>query len=643
MNPSSRITELTPLPIGNWTFSGDLGHRIVRILDRRIASDFARDNIHSELIETFRARVDDLIHPGVGMWQGEFWGKWILSAVDAARYLKDDSLKALIAESVAQVLSTQDANGYIGTYRDPNFLIALGEGGTNWNIWGRKYTLWGLIAAWELLGDERILKGATRMLDHLMTQVGPGRLDIIRTGALFGLPSTSILTPIVLLYQFTHEPRYLEFAEYIVTQWARHPAGPPDILHKGLSNTPVHTWFPNPYRWAKSYEFISCVEGLLHLYRVTGRSIYRDAVINIYHQLRTWERSIVGSISFNDKFVGSRRLINIAGEICDVVYWNRLSFELFRLTGDTVYADEFELSLYNALLTSMNPEGTWGLRRLRLSHEHVPAHHHCYLAHQQCCVANAPRGLLQAAELAWMTDDAGVACVLYNSGQGSALTPSGQKLQLLLTGNYPADGKANLHLGMKHPERFAMRFRIPGWSETTAVWVNGEPVEGATAGSWFIIERTWQQDDSVVLTFDMRTRFVHFDASELPEDDPLVAWATEEWAKLANVEPGAPPNEITTADALPHRDAVAFMRGPLVLARDVRLGDMDIFAGLPSEIRPEAPPALEPIDTPDGIWLAFRTTDEPKLRLCDFSSAGNTWDVESQFNTWLISKDKDNE
>jgi len=633
------IDRLTPLPLGSWIFGGHLGRRVDTILTQRITSGFARDGIHPELVATLRARVDDIINPGHGMWQGEFWGKWIISAVEAARYLQDDGLRDLIAQSVDTVIETQEDTGYLGTYRNPDFLMSRGGRGNNWNIWGRKYILWGLLAAWELLGDERILAAASRMTNHLMTQVGPGRVDIVRTGKLFGLPSTSILTPVVMLYEATGEQRYLAFAEYIVDQWARHPTGPPDILHQGLADAPVHSWFPDPHIWAKSYEFMSCVEGLLHLYRATGRTIYRDAVIKIYHQLRKWERSLVGSISFNDKFVGSSRLLNVVGEICDVVYWNRLSFELFALTGDTVYADEFELSLYNALLTGMNREGTWGLRRLRLSHQHVPAHRHCDLAHQQCCVANAPRGLLQAAEMAWMTDDDGIALVHYNDGAGTATTPGGHSLGLKTAGGYPVGGRVTVSLSLPQPERFTLRLRIPGWSLTSTVSANGAEPECVASGSWHELDREWHDGDSVVLDFDMSTHVLEFDATRLPPDDPLISRANAEWARLADMTPGAPTSRLTTDDALPHSAALALMRGPLVMARDRRLGVGDHLTGAPDALDTSDPWDLLPVDGPEGIWAAFEAAGVPGVRFCDFASAGNTWNVDSEFSTWMTVHD----
>jgi hypothetical protein len=50
--------------------------------------------------------------------------------------------------------------------------------------------------------------------------------------------------------------------------------------------------------------------------------------------------------------------------------------------------------------------------------------------------------------------------------------------------------------------------------------------------------------------------------------------------------------------------------------------------------------AIRPVEAPKGIWKAFEIdlgTGKP-VRICDFSSAGNTWGKDSEFNIWCILK-----
>ena len=64
-------------------FAGSLGQELDKILDARICSDFARNTIAPEATNAFVKKEDDkflLRGEKRGLWQGEFWGKWILSA-----------------------------------------------------------------------------------------------------------------------------------------------------------------------------------------------------------------------------------------------------------------------------------------------------------------------------------------------------------------------------------------------------------------------------------------------------------------------------------------------------------------------------------------------------------------------------------
>ena len=67
--------------------------------------------------------------------------------------------------------------------------------------------------------DKKALKAATLLADKLISQVGPGKVNIVKTGFYRGMPSSSVLEPIVYLYNHTGNEKYLDFANYIVQQW----------------------------------------------------------------------------------------------------------------------------------------------------------------------------------------------------------------------------------------------------------------------------------------------------------------------------------------------------------------------------------------------------------------------------------------
>jgi len=624
-----------------WHFSGHLGKYTDRIAENRILNETCWRTIYPETEEAFRLRKDDLNYPKKGDWRGEFWGRYILSAIAASHYYHSDDLKYRIEQAVEGLLTTQEENGYIGTYKRSDFLI-----GNNWNLWSRKYTLWGLIEAWELLQNEKILLSAEKFAEHLISEVGPGATDIVQTGNFYGMASTSILYPMVKLFKITGEKQYLEYAEYIVRQWTEHPEGLPDILNKGLTGKPVHNWFPenDPYKWAKGSELLSCVEGLAELSTITGNPRYLKAAENVHSALVKWERTPVGSLGFNDKYAGATALINTLSEICDVVYWNRLSFKLFQLTGKEKYMAELERSLYNSLLCAFNTEGTWGLRRLRMSHIHVPAQNH-FLMHHQCCVENVPRGMFQAAEAALTNRGDKIYLSLFSEGEGKIALPSGNAVKLKLEGDFLKQESVTLTFSAENPERFSFYIRDPHWSATTVTYVNGKRTGESCPGNWMVIDRIWHDGDKLTIKFDLNVRWETFDPEKFEATHHDIPFYEAEWANYKfsgatdedKIRRYGHVKSLPETEALPHKYAVVFFYGPVALARDTRVTEGDIFA--PVDFSGNGIiPAIKSLKAQDKIWKTWELNlgKGQKIRYCNFSSAGNSWDDKSRFNTWCV-------
>ncbi len=573
---------------------GYLGEKIDLVIEQRIK---AQDVEH--LIEPFRHREE------TRMWQSEFWGKWIQSAIAAYAYNRDPEMLQIIKNAVTGLLATQTREGYIGNYSPEAQL-------EQWDIWGRKYTMLGLLAYYDLTADKEALKGASRVADHLLSQVGPGKTDIVKTGNYRGMPSSSILEPMVYLYRRTGEKKYLDFAQYIADQWETEIG--PKLVSKALAGIAVSERFPHPASWwsyengQKAYEMMSCYEGLLELYRITGRQDYLDAVVKAVDNIILEEINIAGSGSAFEcfyhgvKYQEQPTYHNM--ETCVTMTWMKLCFNLLRLTQDPKYADQIEKSTYNALLASLKGDGTQIAKYSPLGGIRHAGEEQCGM-HINCCNANGPRAFMMLPLFATMQSGNEFIVNLYGENHTRVRLSGKNYADIDQSSDYPVSGDVEVNVNPDKSEEFIIAFRIPSWSEKTVVSVNGEDVKDVAPGSYLKIKRVWNKYDKVTLKLDMRGKVVNMDRSR------------------------------------------ALVRGPVVLARDTRFKDGFIYEAAVIRDENGFVDLVPSGNKPEGVWMSFTAplvlgTDlegefrEPKqVSFCDFASAGNTWGEDSRYIIWI--------
>lgn len=553
----------------------------------------------SDLVNPFAVREEDKL------WREEFWGKWFTSAALAYRYEADPELRAILDKAVAGILATQTPDGGITTYK------AAAEF-SNWDTWGRKYTLLGLLAYHELSGDAKTLEAARRHADRVIEHFGPGKADIATNGYWNGMAASSILEPMVLLYRRTGEARYLKFAESIVKSWEG-PQGP-DLVRKALNGVAVFKMFPGPDPTkkgymsggsSKAYEMMSCYEGLVELHRVTGEKKYLEAAKKVFGNIRDTEVTIIGSGSSWERWCNGRarqtEVVPEWMETCVTVTWLKFASQLMRLTGDPLYADEIERSVYNPLLAAQKSDGTWWCHYNPLEGQREAAPEHCNM-HMNCCVANGPRGLMLLPELAVMSAKAGPVVNFYEPGTATLPLASGKTVRLAIASDYPRPGVVEIAVEPQAAEKFTLSLRIPSWSAATKVELNGEAVTGIKPGAYTRLARTWKPGDKLRVSFDFTVRLVK--------------------------DPGG-------------SGRVAVMRGPVVFTLDKRItkagvGSGTVVAGGKGEI------AAKAVETglPEGFRMALDVPVEAggkraMLRMCDYASAGHTWAADSTLRVWL--------
>ncbi len=583
-------------PIEAPVVTGFIGQKLDAAYNNRIlAQDVDR------LISPFQNKTE------TSCWQSEFWGKWFTSAVLAYKYKPSEKLKTILDKAVAGLIATQNTDGYIGNYAPDRHL-------QQWDIWGRKYCMLGLISYYDITQSYAALHAAAKVADHLIKELSDNKLLIVKMGNHRGMAASSVLEPVVLLYVRTGDKRYLNFAEEIVREWET-PDGP-QLISKSVTPVgkrfpkPVNSWY-GPEQGQKAYEMMSCYEGLLELYRITGKEEYKEAVVHTWESIKNTEINIAGSGSAMECWFGGKDYQTIAinhyQETCVTATWIKLNQQLLRLTGEAKYADAIEQSYYNALLGAMYTDGSDWAKYTPLSGARLRGEEQCHMG-INCCEASGPRGLFTLPLTSVMKSADGISINFFTAGKFNSKTPGNQLVSIEQTTNYPVSGKILIAVKLRKPEKFVLRVRNPGWSQHSSIAVNGEPVAITSPAGFIGIDRNWKDGDTISVSFDMRGHLLREGAS---------------------------------------KEYFAITYGPLVLARDMRLGIPDTDEPLMPLLSKTGDIEVKPAEQPNGnFWFTAKASfmaeshaeggQKPiQITLCDYASAGNTFDAASRFRVWM--------
>jgi len=599
-----------------------LGGYIAELMDRffteRIFSEYAQTVVCGECESGFVNRVDDALEENIGYWQGEFWGKWIISAARAARYSKREDLKEFIRGSALRLSALQQEDGYLGTYRDSgNFMsahpeILSGKETWNWNIWCRKYTLWGMLEAYDLTGDGRLLNTSIRMADHLIRELEETGRHIGETGTFCGMPSCSIMKPMLILYRLTEDGRYLDFCLSIAERW-ENPSVMPGLIANALAEKPLSKWYPEPNRWAKAYEMMSCYDGLIELYRVTGTEKYLLAAEKFFEILMKHERNLLYSVGFNDQFGDAAYDVNCITEPCDIIHLMRLCHELFTLTGDMKYMDAFEEAFCNPFLAGVFRDGKWGARGVRGAGRHLVAIQQAYFTKNHCCVNNMPRGFLNMAESCVMHDTQSLYILLYSPSE-SVLNIGGHTIKVKIAGDYLADSTAKITVDFGTSPVRTLHLRIPAWTKSAKVMLDGREYS-PEAGCFTVTAST--QHAEIDLAFDNSIAVLH--AVSDPERGDL-PWKANRFENKGTPMGSVAPDIFLTAPRCLLR------KGVMLLCRSKLIGNTEEeMFGEDGRITPDTVCTAERVHTgaPVNLEYDLHLDDGRILRVCDFASGTN--------------------
>jgi DUF1680 family protein len=299
---------------------------------------------------------------------------------------------------------------------------------------------------------------------------------------------------------------------------------------------------------------------------------------------------------------------------------------MFLATGEARFIDIVELALYNSVLSGMSLDGTRffyvnPLRtvqplpvKLRWSRTRVP-----YVT-AFCCPPNVTRVVAEVSNLAYARSPGTIWVNLYGGSTLRTTLEDGTSVRVTQETEYPWNGRVRLTIDEGGSKRFALRLRIPGWSERARVRVNQRPDEiDANPGGYVELRRAWKAGDVVDLDLFMEARLL--------ESHPLVEETFNQVAVQRGpivycLESTDLPKGVGVLDVLVPPDITLAARYDFRLLGGVAVLEGDAEARSPGDWSGRLYRELEP-ETPRPV----------RLRLVPYSAWGNRGD--SEMTVWM--------
>lgn len=546
-----------------------------------------------------------------GDWRGEYWGKTMRGGCLIYESYKSELLYNVLAATVKEMISVQEKSGRLSTY--PMEIEFNG-----WDMWCRKYVMLGMLYFLPICKskdlERRIIVSLKKQADYIIDHIGAeeGKKSILDTCKLYGaMNSCSILEAFVKLYGVTGEQRYLDFAAYIVGCGFSKNLNLIDECLKG--QTPPYM-FPD----VKAYEMMSCFEGLNEYYKYVKYDKYLKAIENFVDMLVKTDYTIIGCCGCSGELLDNSSVTqtnysdDIMQETCVTVTFIKLCAKLYLTTGNAKYLDYIEQSSYNAMYGSVNDteqtmkktEGdVWvGDDCYQVDHESFPFDSYSPLVYNRrgkkvggfmvmedgrsygCCACIGSAGIAIANLAAISIGDGGFSVNLYNPLAFKTVY-NGKEIKITVNANVYAKNKAIIKV-CGNNERFKLKLRIPRWMENPKITVDGKEIDTIVADAYISLDREWGK--SVI---------------ELKYSAPIRE-------RVLNGK-------------------VAFTKGPVVLARDIRLDDIQ----KPLNIKAKDGKALRAKLVKNQIFKSNATykihVGDSDILVCDYASAGKNYDSDS--------------
>ena len=474
-----RPTRLTRLPPGAVSPRGWVRGQL----------DLQRDGLNGRLDEIsdyLRMDTCGWVHPDQPGW--EELPYWLRGFSDLGLVTGDERITGLSRTWIDGILATQQPDGFFG----PTALRTSLEGGPD--FWPSMPLVDTLRSYADATGDERIVPFLTAFFGYL-----GGQDDAVFGRGWGAYRWADTIDSLYWLYDRTGDATLLDLVRRIHAHSADYVTGIPTWHNVNLAQgirEPAAYWL------------------------LSGDEAHRQATYRAYDTVMTRYGQFSGGGFAGDEnarpgFGDPRQ----GFETCGIVELMRTCEMMTRYTGDPVWADRCEELAHNLLPAAFDPQqrSTHYITSANSVALENAAKHPQFdndfpmqayrpgIHRYRCCPHNYGQGWPYFTEEMWLATDGGGLCAsLYGPCSVTAkVGAAGTEVRVVEDTDYPFGETVRFRLSLPAATDFPLWLRIPAWCARPEVRVNGAPVGDPRPGRYLVLDRTWQDRDTVTLALPM--------------------------------------------------------------------------------------------------------------------------------------------
>ena len=460
--------------------------------------------------------------------QGHTLGHYLTATAQAFASSGDEDLKAITDYMVSVLSKCQAENGYLAAIPESHYeQIENGNTSGTWVPWYSLHKiLAGLVSVYEFTENKQALEVASKLGDWVYSRTSNWTSETQKT--VLNIEYGGMNDALYDLYKYTKSEKHLSAAHSFDEISLFEPLYEnKDILNGKHANTTIPK-----------------IKGALNRYLVTGEEYYLQVAKNFWDIVISNHTYITGGNSewehFGESKILDKERTNCNCETCNTYNMLKLTRDLFKITGDTKYADYYENTFINAILSSQNPKTgmTTYFQPMATGYFKV---YSTPTDHFWCCTGSGMENFSKLGDSIYFYNSESL---YVNRFTSSTVEWAEKGLKIIQETNLPT-----VKFTINGSNKAKIALRIPDWTNNPIVKINGVEIDFKAENNLVILEKEWN-NDTIEYTLPMQIT-VH----KLPDNENAVAFKYGPYVLSANMGTNKMETDVTGVNVtIPMKD-----------------------------------------------------------------------------------------